>query len=253
MIRVSASASPRVSRRRARTREQILDAAEAAFAPAGYSGVRMEEIAEAADVSVGSIYGHFGNKDGVYLALVERALEQFAAYLDAAFDPTYSPLEQAMAAGEVYLRFHLQHPGSFRFLAFDGVETRMRELDAASVTVRERVGERLEEIIGGFQSRIQQAIEAGEADAGYDSKLVARFLWGAWNGVVSFGLRTDRMALTDDEIAACLRMGRRLVNEGLTAPANRDQDGYSRGRLLAGTPAPPGGSLPRAVPGPGRP
>lgn len=231
-----------MSRRRARTREQILDAAEAAFAPAGYRGVRMEELAEAADVSVGSIYGHFGNKDGVYLALVERALEQFAAYLDAAFDPSYSPLEQAMAAGEVYLRFHLEHPGSFRFLAFDGVETRMPELDADALAVRERVGERLEEILGGFQDRIQQAIEAGEADGGYDSKLVARFLWGAWNGVVSFGLRTDRMALSDDEIAACLRMGRRLVNEGLTAPAHRGPDGYSRGRLLAGSPTSPNGA-----------
>jgi AcrR family transcriptional regulator len=230
-----------MSRRRARTREQILDAAEAAFAPAGYRGVRMEELAEAADVSVGSIYGHFGNKDGVYLALVERALDQFAGYLDTAFDPSYTPLEQAMAAGEVYLKFHLQHPGSFRFLAFDGVETRMPELDEGALAVRERVGERLEEILGGFQDRIQQAIEAGEADGGYDSKLVARFLWGAWNGVVSFGLRTDRMALTDDEIAACLRMGRRLVNEGLTAPAHRDPDGYSRGRLLDGGTAAPDG------------
>jgi AcrR family transcriptional regulator len=220
-----------MSRRRARTREQILGAAEAAFGTAGYRGVRMEELAEAADVSVGSIYGHFGNKDGVYLALVERALEQFAGYLDRAFDPSYSPLEQAMAAGEVYLRFHLEHPGSFRFLAFDGVETRMPEVDGR---LRGRVGERLEEILGSFQLRIQEAIDAGQADAGYDAKLVARFLWGAWNGVVSFGLRTDRMSLSDDEIAACLRMGRRLVNEGLTAPGHRDAEGHSLGRLLDG-------------------
>jgi TetR/AcrR family transcriptional regulator len=107
--------------------------------------------------------------------------------------------------------------------------------------MRVRVGERLEEILGGFQDRIQQAIEAGEADAGYDAKLVARFLWGAWNGVVSCGLRTDAMALSDEEIASCLRMGRRLVNEGLTSPAHRDRDGYSRGRLLDGNAAPPDG------------
>jgi AcrR family transcriptional regulator len=230
-----------MSRRRARTRERILDAAESAFASVGYRGVRMDELAEAADVSVGSIYGHFGNKDGVYLALVDRALEQFAGYLERAFDPSYTPLEQVMAAGEVYLRFHLQHPGSFRFLAFDGVETRMPEVDGP---LRDRVGERLEEILGGFQRRIQEAIEAGQADAGYDSRLVARFLWGAWNGVVSFGLRTDRMALSDDEIAACLRMGRRLVNEGLTAPGHRDADGRSRARLLDGADSPgPAGTL----------
>ncbi|MGQ0482254.1 MAG: TetR/AcrR family transcriptional regulator [Pseudonocardia sp.] len=227
------TSTARASRRRARTREQILDAAERAFATAGYRGARMEEVAEAADVSVGSIYGHFGNKDGVYLALVERALEQFGEYLGGAFRPEYSPLEQVMAAGEVYLRFHLEHPGSFRFLAFDGVETRLPSVDGP---LRERVGERLDELIGGFQLRIEQAILAGEADGGYDARLVARFLWGAWNGVVSFGLRTDRMALTDSEIAACLRMGRRLVNEGLTAPEFRDAAGHSRARLLDGLP-----------------
>lgn len=229
--------SPRITRRRARTREQILDAAERAFG-AGYRGARMEDLAEAADVSVGSIYGHFGSKDGLYLALVERALEQFATYLDHAFRPDYTPLEQVLAAGDVYLRFHLEHPSSFRFLAFDGVEAQTQTGDER---LRERVGERLEEILGSFQARIEAAIAAGEADAGYDAKLAARFLWGAWNGVVSFSLRADRMALTDEEIAACLRLGRRMVNEGLTAPGFRDADGRSRARLVdAGAPTEPG-------------
>jgi hypothetical protein len=59
--------------------------------------------------------------------------------------------------------------------------------------------------------------------------------------VVSFSLRADRMALTDEEIAACLRLGRRMVNEGLTAPAYRDADGRSRARLVgAGELAEPG-------------
>ncbi len=218
-----------MSRRRARTREQILDAAERTFAAAGYRGARMEELAAAADVSVGSIYGHFGNKDGVYLALVQRALEQFGAYLQEAFRPEFSPLEQVMAAGDVYLRFHLEHPGSFRFLAFDGVETQLPVVDDS---LRAEVGRRLDELIGGFQLRISEAIATGEADAGFDARLAARFLWGAWNGVVSFGLRTDRMALTDDEIAQCLRLGRRLVNEGLTAPGFRDAEGRSKARLL---------------------
>ena len=30
--------------------------------------------------------------------------------------------ERVLAAGDAYLRFHLEHPGAFRFLAFDGVE-----------------------------------------------------------------------------------------------------------------------------------
>jgi TetR/AcrR family transcriptional regulator len=226
----AAPAGSRASRRRARTRQQVLDVAEKAVnGGAAYRDVRMEDLAEAADVSVGSIYGHFGSKGGLYLALAERALERFAEYLDQAFRPEYSPLEQVLAAGDVYLRFHLEHPGSFRFLAFAGVETNPAQVDDG---LRERVGAQLAEIVGGFQERIEAALTAGEMDSVYDARLTARFLWGAWNGVVFFSLRNDQMALTDDEIAACLQLGRRLVSEGFTARGFRDADGRSRARLI---------------------
>jgi AcrR family transcriptional regulator len=217
----------RASRRRARVREELLDAAERAFAASGYRDVRMEDLAQTVDISVGSIYGHFGSKDGLYLALGERAAEQFAAYLDRAYRPAYSHLEQVMACGDVYLRFHLEHPGLFRFLS--GVETQLPQADPEQ---RNRVGERVGEIIGKFRDHIAAAIAAGEADADYDAELVALFLWGAWNGVVALGLRGDRMALTDDRIADCLRMGRRIVNDGLAAPAHRDDAGRSLARLV---------------------
>jgi AcrR family transcriptional regulator len=212
----------------------VLEVAEQAFAHSTYRDVRMEDLAEAADVAVGSIYGYFGSKDGLYLALAERALEQFGEYLERAFQPEYSPLEQVLAAGDAYLRFHLEHPGSFRFLAFDSVENQVAQVDDG---LRTRVGERSSDIIAGFQKRIEAAIAAGEADSGYDARMVARFLWGAWNGVISFSLRNDEMALTDGDIATCLQLGRRLVNEGLTAPTFRDADGRSRARLVEAQPA----------------
>jgi TetR/AcrR family transcriptional regulator len=218
--------SPRVSRRRARTRERILDAAERLLG-AGGPEVRMEALADEADVSVGALYVHFGSKAGLYLALAERAADQFATYLDRAWRPEYSPLEQVLACGELYLRFHLEHPNSFRFLAFD-----VAGGGSGDEELRSRVGERLEDVLGTFQARIQAAIDAGEADAGYSAREVARFLWGAWNGVVSCGLRRDRMALDDEEIAACLRLGRRMVSEGMAAPGFRDSRGYSRARLV---------------------
>jgi TetR/AcrR family transcriptional regulator len=220
--------SPRVSRRRARTRSRILDVAERLFST-GYQNVTMEELAEAADVSVGSLYVHFGNKAGVYLALAERAADQFADYLARAWRPEYSPLEQVMACGELYLRFHLEHPSSFRFLAFEGFGTELTQRDDR---LRERVGQRLDAILASFEEHIQAAIDAGEADSSYTAREAARFLWGAWNGVVSFSLRNDRMALDDEAIAACLRLGRRLVNEGMSAPAFRTEHGYSRARLV---------------------
>jgi hypothetical protein len=132
-----------------------------------------------------------------------------------------------MACGDVYLRFHLEHPGLFRFLS--GVETQLQQADPEQ---RGRVGSRLEEILGKFRDHIAAAIAAGEMDSTNDAQDVALFLWGAWNGVVALGLRGDQMALTDERIAAVLRTGRHIVNEGLTAPAYRDGEGRSRARLV---------------------
>jgi AcrR family transcriptional regulator len=210
-------------------REQILDVAERAFTESGYREVRMEDIAEAVDVSVGTLYGHFGSKDGLYLALGERALEGFATYLAEAYQPDYTPLEQVIACGDVYLRFHLEHPGLFQFLAFDGVETRLAQADD---DLQSRIGRRVGEILGTFEDHIAAAIASGEADAVYEPKLIARFLWGAWNGVVAMSLRNDAMALTDAEVSACIQMGRQVVNNGLAAAAFRDDFGHSRARLV---------------------
>lgn len=223
------AAPARGARRAARTRAAILDAAEGAFRVDGYRGTRMEDVAERADVAVGSIYNHFGDKDGLYHALAERSVDLFGRYMAAAYAAGDTPLEQVMAAGEAYLRFHLEHPGAFRYIAFDGVETG-RVIDDDQLA--ERITSALETIIDGFRATIQEAIDAGEIRSSFSAHQLSRFLWGGWNGVVALGLRNDRMALTEDEIDAVIQTGRRLVVEGLVAPAARDEDGDARARLV---------------------
>jgi TetR/AcrR family transcriptional regulator len=221
----------RGARRRARTRAAIIDAAERAFAEFGYRRTRMEEVAEQADVAVGSIYGHFGNKDGLYLAVVERAVELFAQYMQQAYRPEWSALEQVVAGGDAYLRFHLEHPGAFRFLAFDGVETDTPVVDPEQ---RARVGASVDALITEFQGKIQSAIDAGEARS-LDARLTGRFLWGAWNGVVALRLRGDGMALTDAEVHDALQQARDIVLAGMCAVSARDADGEPLAQLRATT------------------
>ena len=221
------SNATRGARRRAQTRLAILDVAERAFAESGYRRTRMEDVAEQADVAVGSIYAHFGNKDGLYVALVERAVELFGRYLRQAYQPEWSPLEQVVACGDAYLRFHVEHPGAFRFLAFDGVETDTPIVDPE---LHARIGAGVDALISEFEAKIQEAIDVGEARQ-LDARLVGRFLWGAWNGVVALGLRGDGFALSDDDIQAALQQARDIVLAGLCAPAARGAAGAPRAQL----------------------
>jgi AcrR family transcriptional regulator len=226
------SNATRGARRRARTRAAIVDAAERSFADLGYRRTRMEDVAAEADVAVGSIYGHFGNKDGLYLAVVERAVELFGRYLDTAYRPGWTALEQVMACGDAYLRFHLDHPGAFRFLAFEGVETDAPVVDPEQ---RARIGGGVRALVTAFEEKIQEAIDSGECRP-LDARLSARFLWGAWNGVVAQRLRTDGNSLSDEEISAALQQAREIVLAGMCAAAARDGDGEPRPRLHSTTP-----------------
>jgi len=56
------------------TRRKILDAAEHEFAAKGFDGARLAAIAHAAAVPQALIHHHFGDKAGLYRAVLERAL-----------------------------------------------------------------------------------------------------------------------------------------------------------------------------------
>lgn len=67
-------------------RESILDVAMRHFAEHGYRGARVEDIAAEVGVAKGTVFLHFGNKEGLFLAAYERAVGMLPAWLDAPQD-----------------------------------------------------------------------------------------------------------------------------------------------------------------------
>jgi AcrR family transcriptional regulator len=61
------------------TRERILDAAAVLFSQRGYAATGVDRLAERSGIAKTAIYYHFGNKEGLLAAVVERAA---AAWMD---------------------------------------------------------------------------------------------------------------------------------------------------------------------------
>ncbi|WP_236794241.1 TetR/AcrR family transcriptional regulator [Amycolatopsis sp. GM8] len=59
------------------SRKRILDAAEALFAERGFDRTSFVDISERSGISRGSIPWHFKNKDGLVIAVVERAMDRY--------------------------------------------------------------------------------------------------------------------------------------------------------------------------------
>jgi TetR/AcrR family transcriptional regulator len=63
-------------------RTRIIEAATHHFAEHGYHAARVGDIAVALGIAKGSIFQHFGSKDGLFFEVYKRAVRSFAKYLD---------------------------------------------------------------------------------------------------------------------------------------------------------------------------
>jgi AcrR family transcriptional regulator len=63
-------------------RDLIVAVAMRHFAEHGYRGTRVEDVAAEVGVAKGTVFLHFGNKEGLFLATFERAVRELPAWLD---------------------------------------------------------------------------------------------------------------------------------------------------------------------------
>ncbi|HEY0630717.1 MAG TPA: TetR/AcrR family transcriptional regulator, partial [Thermoleophilaceae bacterium] len=179
----------RLARRKARTVSAILDAAERHFLERGYESTKVDDIAHDADVAVGSLYNHFGGKEALYRALVERALELFETYMEEDRDTELSALEQVLDTAGRLARFARERPGQMRLLCLvepGGPNDELAEMSrhvAKAMADRERRTAALIEVA----IRRGQVRPIGARDA-------AAFLWSAWKGMLTLGPRAERAA-----------------------------------------------------------
>ena len=129
MANPSAPAAPRRPASEAR-RQEILDAALTCFLREGIAATSVDEIRAASGASVGSIYHHFGGKDGIVAALATDALADY----QEGFVATLGRARSARGGIEAAVRYHLDwveaHADLARFL-FAGDRDRSAAADDA--------------------------------------------------------------------------------------------------------------------------
>jgi TetR/AcrR family transcriptional regulator len=206
----------RTERRKARTAAAILDAGKRLFLSRGFGVTTMEDISEEADVAIGSIYAHFGSKDGVYTGLIDRALELDKRYCDEGFESGATPVEQLVGLAEGYLRFAREHPGYFRFFRFPPPD---RPSEDVAPQPTQQVAQRIREETKRMAGRVQAAIDEGLARP-VDPQSTATFLWAAWDGVIACHLGPANMNLSDAEFESVLDRAREVLALGLLTPSS---------------------------------
>ncbi len=126
------------------SRELILDATERLMATRGYAATSISDIRKACGLPPSSIYWHFGSKDGVLAAVMERGAERYFAAI-----PVEADIEGQLAA---VIAQQEQHPAFLRLFLLLSLE---RSDDPAVVGVIRRVRDRA---IGRFREAMMQLL-----------------------------------------------------------------------------------------------
>ena len=100
---------------RADRRDQLLDTAQQVFTEHGYAPTSMDDVADAAGVTKPVLYDHFGSKDGLLAAVIERSGQQMLDATTGAvqgLDP-----ETALRHGlTAFFRYVDEHAGAWTLL-----------------------------------------------------------------------------------------------------------------------------------------
>jgi len=123
------------------SRELILDATERLMATHGYAATSISDIRKACGLPPSSIYWHFGSKEGVLAAVMERGAGRFFAAI-----PTGDTVEKQLAQTA---RLQADHPDFLRLFYMLSLERRVDPAVAAVVRrVRDTAIERFRAGIG---------------------------------------------------------------------------------------------------------
>jgi AcrR family transcriptional regulator len=99
-------------------RERILAVATRAFSELGYEGTTTAQVARDAGVTQPLVHHHFGSKEGLWRAAMDRLFAGAVALASAPAD--LPPAERLLATTERFVRFVAEHPEATRVIAREG-------------------------------------------------------------------------------------------------------------------------------------
>ena len=187
----SASVS-RVDRRKARTREALIDAAVALIADGRGERASIQEITETADVGFGSFYNHFESKEQLFRTASQRLLEQWGQTIDAACEGMTDPAEIFAVSFRISGRLGWTNQAMARFLVGCGLDVVDAGLGLAPRALRD----------------IRAGQDSGRFSVG-DAEVALTAVAGALLGLLRLRLsrrRGLRIEAVDDTAEAVLRL-----------------------------------------------
>jgi TetR/AcrR family transcriptional regulator len=175
----------RRQREKEKRRSDIVDAAEKIFFSKEYDLATMDDVAEQAELSKGTLYLYFKSKEDLYMGITQRGLEILRTEFLKAIQSQKRGLEQIRAIGEAYSLFAREHSSYFKAMVY--FHSHILE-SIADVSFAEPEAQEGIEVLGICAQALRQGVEDGSIRSDIDPMKMAIILWGQTTGILQLAM-----------------------------------------------------------------
>ncbi len=171
----------RKEREKEQRREEILNAAQKIFFDKGLQNATMDEIADAAELSKGTLYLYYTSKEDLYLAVMLRGFDILHGMSVRSISDSSSTAEAIWKLGPTYFQFFEKHRSFFRMFHFfqnPGLHKQVSEEMMGSCNAH------TQRIWGEVIGVIQRGIDEGILRSDLNPAEAALILWSSSNAIL---------------------------------------------------------------------
>jgi AcrR family transcriptional regulator len=162
-------------------REHILDVALNVFSRKGYRDTQLDEIADQADTSEGTIFFHFASKDQIFLALIDQFADLIERRITESISQRQQGVDRLRAAIDACLETFSRYRWPAKLLLIQAV--------GLGTIFEEKRGEIHERFAALIEIYLQEAVELGQIEP-VDTEITAHAWMGAIYNLVIRWLQT---------------------------------------------------------------
>jgi AcrR family transcriptional regulator len=130
-----------------KTRAAIIEAATVEFADKGLAGARVDEIGRQTETSKHMLYYHFGNKDGLYQAVLEHAYANLRLAEEQIDYDALDPVNALESLVALSFNSHVNNPAYVRLIVAENVNCGVHIRHIRNIETRRAVLDLLRKII----------------------------------------------------------------------------------------------------------
>ncbi|TFH27321.1 MAG: TetR/AcrR family transcriptional regulator [Bacteroidia bacterium] len=193
----------RKEREKQQRREEIIQAAEQVFFSKGFDRSTMDDVAEKAELSKGTLYLYFISKEDLHMAVARKAIRLLRDFTQEAAEGDGSAVEKLGRMGRACIEFSRTHPDRMKaIMTLEELEP--MALSASTIDVQEMIYQ--ESTVGSVIELVEQGVQEKEIRSDIPALLVAHTLWMTVLSVIRFvtmkpGL-LELLGLSQDQIFA---------------------------------------------------